>query len=61
MFQLMREASEMLRDRTPEERDLIYAIACLEDEYRGAVNNPSAEAEGFSRLRGPLLLATPIV
>ena len=36
-FTLIREAREMLLDRHPEERELIYAIAILEEEERSAI------------------------
>lgn len=37
MFDLITEASEMLRDRPRDEQDLIYAIAKLEDDLRMAI------------------------
>lgn len=37
IFQLIQSATEMLKDRSKQERDLIYAIAKLDDEERAAI------------------------
>ena len=35
---LIREAQQMLLDRSKQEADLIYSVACLNDEERAAIS-----------------------
>ena len=37
LFELIQDATQMLLDRSKEERDLIYAVAILDDEARAAL------------------------
>lgn len=37
MFQLVKEACEMLKDRSKEEADLIYYVAKMEEDLRMAI------------------------
>ena len=37
MTQLIDEATQMLLDRSEQERELIYFVSSLEDEYRAAI------------------------
>lgn len=37
MLNLLNEASQMLQDRSRSEADLIYAVACLDNEERLAI------------------------